>query len=206
VKRALFGLAKSEDQANSIVNQLKGAGFSDNDISVLLRDSVGTRHIAYEQHTKALEGAAVGGGSGVVLGGALGWLVGIGTLAIPGLGPLVAAGPIIAALAGAGGGSVVGGVTGAGIGRRIPEFEAIQYEGKMDGGNILISVLTGNANERRHVKEIFKNAGSVTAAEAVVDRAYGKPSGAVGVAMSPTAAIQPVRDSHLPEPAGPAAQ
>jgi uncharacterized protein (DUF111 family) len=206
VKRALFGLAKSEDQASSIVNQLKGAGFSDNDISVLLRDSVGTRHVAHEQHTKALEGAAVGGASGVVLGGAFGWLVGIGTLAIPGFGPLVAAGPIIGALAGAGSGSVVGGVTGAAIGKGIPEFEAIQYEGKMDGGNILISVLTGNATERDHAKEIFKNAGSVTAAEAVVDHAYGKPSGAVGVAMSPIPAIQPVRDSRLPEPVGPAAQ
>ena len=86
----------------------------------------------------------------------------------------------------------------------MPEFEAIQYQGKMDGANILISVLTADATERHHVKEIFKNAGSVTAAETVVDHAYGRPSGAVGAAMSPAPANQPARDS--PAPAGPAAR
>jgi hypothetical protein len=206
VKRALFGLAKSEDQAASIVNQLKGAGFSDNDISVLLSDQSGNRRFAHVQHTKAPEGAAVGASGGIVIGGALGWLVGIGTLAIPGLGPLVAAGPIIATLAGAGAGAAAGGAAGSVIGMEMLEFEAIQYQGKMDGGNILISVLTGDATERHHVKEIFKNAGSVTAAEAVVDHAYGRPSGAVGVAMSPTPAMQQVRDSRAPEPVSPAAR
>jgi len=136
----------------------------------------------------------------------LGWLLGIGTLAIPGLGPFMAAGPIIVAFAGAGVGAVAGGLTGAAIGRGIAEFEAIQYRAKMDGGNILISVLTGSKTERDLVKGIFKNAGSVTAAEAVVDRAYGKPSGAVGVAMTPTPAIQPLRDSRLAESVGPAVQ
>lgn len=187
MKKAVFGLAKSEDQAISIVNQLKGAGFSENDISVLLRDKTGNRRFAHVHHNKALEGAAVGGSSGVVLGGALSCLMGLGILAIPGVGPLVAAGPIIAALAGAGAGAVAGGITGSIIGMRMPEFEAIQYQGKMDGGNILISVLTGGATERDRVKATFDNAGSVTAAEAVVDHAYGRPSGAVGAAMGPTA-------------------
>jgi hypothetical protein len=182
VKKALFGLAKSEDQAASIVDQLKVAGFSDNDISVLFPDKAGTRHFAHEQHTRASEGAAVGGGSGIVLGAAFGWLVGIGTLAIPGLGPLVAAGPIIAALAGAGGGAVVGGVTGSVIGLEMPEFEALQYDDKMNGGNILISVHTEDGTERERAKGIFKNAGAVTAAEAVVDHAHGRPSPSAPVA------------------------
>jgi hypothetical protein len=187
VKRAAFRLAKSEDQASSIVNQLKGAGFSENDISVLLRDRTGNRRFAHIEHNKALEAAAVGGGIGIVLGGALSWLMALGILAIPGVGPLIAAGPIIAALAGAGVGAVAGGVTGSIIGMRMPSFEAIQYQGEMGGGNVLISVLTGNAAERDRVKAIFDNAGSVTAAEAVVDHAYSRPSGAVGAAMSPTA-------------------
>lgn len=112
--------------------------------------------------------------------------MGLGTLTIPGLGPLIAAGPIMAALAGAGAGAVAGGLIGSIIGMRMTEFKAIQYQGKMDGGNILISVLAGDAAERAHVKAIFSNAGSVTAAEAVVDHAYGRPSGAVGAAMNPT--------------------
>lgn len=184
MKRAEFGLAKSEDQASSIVNQLNGAGFSEKDISVLLPDR-DNRHFAHVEHNKALEWAAVGGGLGVVLGGALGCLMGLGTLPNPWVGPLVAAGPAIAALVGAGAGAIVGGIIGYFMGVRRPTFEAILYEGKMDGGNILISVLTGDATERDRVKAIFNNARSVTAAEAVVDHAYGRPSGSVGAAMSP---------------------
>ena len=204
MKKALFTIAKSENQAASIVNQLKGAGFSNNNISVLLPDQAGNRRFAHMQHTKAPEGAAVGATAGLVFGGVVGWLVGIGTLAIPGLAPLVAAGPVIAALA-CGGASAAAGVgAGCAIGMEIPEFEAMQYEGRMEGGNILISVLTGDATERRHAREIFKNAGSVTAAEAVVDHAYSRPSGAVGVAMTPPS--QQLKDSRMPERVGPAAR
>ena len=198
MKKAVFGIARSEAQAVSIFNQLKGAAFADNDISILFPDQNGTRHFAHEQHTKASEGAAVGASGGIVIGGALGWLIGIGTLVIPGLGPLVAAGPIIAAFAGAGAGAAAGGAAGSVIGMEMTEFEAIQYQEKMDGGDILISVLTANATERGHAKEIFKNAGSVTAAEAVVDHAYNRPSGAVGVAMAP-ATDEQVADSRLSE-------
>lgn len=176
MKKALFGLARSENQAVSVVDQLKVAGFSNSDISVLFPDRAGNRHFAHEQHTKAPEGAAVGAGSGVVLGAAFGWLAAIGTLAIPGLGPLIAAGPIIAALTGAGGGAVVGGVAGTIIGLQMPEFEARQYDDKMNGGNILISVHSEDGSGRERAKEIFKNAGAVTAAEAVVENAHGKPS------------------------------
>jgi hypothetical protein len=184
VKKAEFGLVKSEDQASSIVNQLKGAGFPENDISVLLPDK-GNRRFAHVEHNNALEWAAVGGGFGVLVGGALGCLMGLGILALPGVEPLVAAGPTIAALVGAGAGAIAGGMIGYVMGMRVPKFEAIQYKGKMDGGNILMSVLTGDATERDRVKAIFSNAGSVTTAEAVVDHAYGRPSGAVGAAMSP---------------------
>src|SRR5450432_1519766 len=157
MEKVVFGIAKTENQAISIANQLKTAGFSENDISVLFPDKTGTRDFAHEQHTKAPEGAATGAGSGAILGGALGWMVGIGALAIPGLGPFIAAGPIMAALAGAGAGAAAGGVTGALVGIGIPEYEAKQYEEKMNGGNILISVHTEDAAERTRVKEIFKN-------------------------------------------------
>src|ERR1700732_4230208 len=128
--KSVFCLARDEAQAVRIVDDLKAAGFSHNDISVLLPDKAGTKDFAHEQHTKAPEGAATGAGTGGVLGGALGWLVGIGALAIPGVGPFIAAGPIMAALAGAGVGAAVGGLTGALVGMGIPEYEAKRYEGK----------------------------------------------------------------------------
>src|SRR5215510_5584993 len=101
MKKAVFGIAKTEQQAIRIANDLRSAGFSSNDISVLFPDKTGTRDFAHEQHTKAPEGAMAGAGTGGVIGGGLGWLVGIGALAIPGVGPFIAAGPIMAALAGA---------------------------------------------------------------------------------------------------------
>jgi len=111
--QAVFCLAQTEAQAIRIVDQLRAAGFSSNDISVLFPDTTGTKDFAHEQHTKVPEGAATGAGTGGVLGGALGWLVGIGALAIPGLGPFIAAGPIMAALSGAAAGATLGGMTGA---------------------------------------------------------------------------------------------
>src|SRR5262245_34901770 len=158
--KAVFGIAKTEAQAIRVVEQLKAAGFSPNDISVLFPDKTGTKDFAHEQHTKAPEGAAAGAGTGGILGGALGWLVGIGTLAIPGLGPFVAAGPIMAALSGAAAGAAVGGITGALIGMGIPEHEAKLYEGKIRGGNILISVHTEDRAERERAKEVFEGAGA----------------------------------------------
>lgn len=157
---AVFCIATSENQAITIVNNLKTAGFSGNDISVLLPDKSGTRDFAHEQHTKAPEGAATGVGAGGVLGGALGWLAGIGALAIPGVGPLIAAGPIMAALSGAAVGATVGGITGALIGMGIPEYEAKAYEGKVKSGNILISVHSENRDETRAAEQIFKDAGA----------------------------------------------
>jgi hypothetical protein len=160
MKKAVFGIAKTESQAANIANRLKMAGFSENDISVLFPDKEGSRDFAHEQHTKAPEGAAAGAGGGALLGGALGWLVGIGALAIPGVGPFIAAGPIMAALAGVGVGAAAGGLTGALIGLGIPEYEAKRYEGKIKGGNILMSVHTDDAKERDRAKEILKTGGA----------------------------------------------
>src|SRR6202023_49398 len=123
---------------------------------VLFPDKTGTRDFAHEQHTKAPEGAVTGAGSGALLGGALGWMVGIGALAIPGLGPFIAAGPIMAALAGAAGGAAAGGLAGALIGMGIPEYEAKRYEGKVKAGNILISIHTEDSEERDRAKEILE--------------------------------------------------
>ena len=178
--KAVFGLVDSEVQAERIVVNLKLGGFSKNDISVLFPDKSGTRDFAHEQHTKAPEGAAAGAGTGGVLGGVFGWLVGIGSLAIPGVGPLIAAGPIMAALAGAGVGAAVGGLSGALIGLGIPEYEAKQYEGKIKQGNILISVHSEDSEEVKRAKELFEGGGahyiSFTGEESAPDKDKTRPA------------------------------
>jgi hypothetical protein len=176
--KSVFGIAKSENQAIRIANDLRIAGFSGNDISVLFPDTQGTRDFAHEQHTKGPEGAVSGVVAGGVIGGALGWLVGIGSLAIPGVGPFIAAGPILAALSGVAAGSTVGGIVGVLIGMGIPEYEAKRYEGKIREGNILISVHAENSDEITRAKNIFKNAGaediSYTGEESVKDDSRDK--------------------------------
>ena len=157
--KAVFCTAKTGTQAAQIVDRLKAAGFSNKDISVLMPDKGGTRDFAIENETKAPEGAAVGAGSGAVLGGALGWLAGIGALAIPGLGPFIAAGPIMAALSGAAVGGTLGGLTGALVGMGIPEYEAQRYESKVKGGSALISVHSENGDETDRAKAIFEATG-----------------------------------------------
>jgi hypothetical protein len=171
MSKAVFCIVPGYAQAIRIVDDLKASGFSNSDISVLMPDKAGTRDFAHEQNTKAPEGAATGAGLGGALGGTLGWLAGIGTLAIPGLGAFIAAGPIMAALSGAAVGATVGGLTGALIGMGIPEFEAKRYEGKVKGGNVLISVHSEDATETKRAKSIFERAGAEdisTAGEASV--------------------------------------
>ena len=160
-KRAVLGLISSVMQAESVVSDLRVAGFSNNDISVLFPDKTGTRDFAHENNTKAPEGAIAGVGTGGVIGGTLGLLAGIGALAIPGLGPFIAAGPIMAALSGAAAGAAVGGVAGALIGMGIPEVEARQYESKIKGGNILLSVHVEDGQERARAKRILERDGAV---------------------------------------------
>jgi len=159
-KKSVICIAKSESQATRIVEDLRTARFTGNDISVLFPDKEGTRDFAHEQHTKAPEGATTGAVSGGVLGGVLGWLAGIGTLAIPGLGPFIAAGPIMAALSGAAVGAAAGGLTGALVGWGFPEYEAKRYEGKIRGGNILIAVHTDDREQVKRAKDIFERGGA----------------------------------------------
>src|SRR6201986_3800021 len=156
MKRSTLCLVDAETQAATIVEQLRSAGFSDNDISVLFPDKGSTRDFAHKKETKMPEGATIGASTGGVVGGTIGLLAGIGALAIPGLGPFIAAGPIMAALSGGAIGAGVGGLTGALGGLGIPEYEAKRYEGKVKEGGILISVHSENSDETSRAKSIFK--------------------------------------------------
>jgi len=158
MKKSVFGILKNRQQAETVVDRLKEAGFSNEDISVLFPDTSGTKDFAYEQETKAPEGAATGVGTGFIVGGVLGWLAGIGSLAIPGIGPFIAAGPIMAALSGAAVGTAIGGIAGALIGMGIPEYEAKRYEAKVKEGNILISVHADNGDEADRAKDVLEAA------------------------------------------------
>jgi uncharacterized membrane protein len=157
---AAFGIYKTRAEAENAVDALRSADFRNTDISVMLPDNAGTKDFAHEKNTKAPEGAATGAGSGAVIGGTLGWLAGIGALAIPGVGPLIAAGPIVAALAGVGVGGAVGGLTGALVGMGIPEYEAKRYEGRVKEGSILLSVHCDDSKWTKKAKEILESTGA----------------------------------------------
>lgn len=177
--KAVIGLVGSVNQAERILSDLEAAGFARNDLSVLFPDKSGTRDFAHEHNTKAPEGAVTGAGAGGAVGGTIGLLAGIGALAIPGLGPFIAAGPIMAALSGAAAGAAVGGVTGALIGLGLPEIEAKQYEGKVRDGNVLVSVHVDDSKERANAKEILERNGAkdiATTGEKSVPSERGVPS------------------------------
>jgi hypothetical protein len=157
---AAYGIFRTRGQAENAVDRLVAAGFRTEDISVLLPENVGTKDFAHEKNTKAPEGATAGVVAGGVVGGTLGLLAGIGALAIPGLGPFIAAGPIMAALAGAGAGGAVGGVVGALVGMGIPEYEAKRYEGRIKEGGILMSVHCDNSDWTKKAKELLQQTGA----------------------------------------------
>lgn len=157
---AAFGIYKTQVGAEHGVDALRQAGFRNTDISALLPENEGTKDFAHEKNTKAPEGAATGAGTGALVGGTLGWLAGIGALAIPGVGPLIAAGPIVAALAGAGVGGTVGGLTGALVGMGIPEYEAKRYEGRVKEGGILLSVHCDSSDWTKKAKDILERTGA----------------------------------------------
>jgi hypothetical protein len=158
MKIAVYCIAKDISQTELIVTELKKAGFSSDDISVLLPEKNTSKDFAYEKHTKAPEGASVGGTVGLGVGAVLGWLVGIGSLAIPGVGAFIAAGPILTALSVAALGAAAGGLTGALIGMGVPEYEAKRYDGKIKGGCVLISVHAANSAAIDQAKQIFEDA------------------------------------------------
>jgi hypothetical protein len=158
--RSVFGIYASAEKAEHAVNALIEDGFDSQDVSVLMPDQRSTREFAHHKDTKAPEGATAGATAGGVVGGTLGVLVGLGTLAIPGLGPLLAAGPIVAGLAGLGAGGAVGGFIGALVGMGIPEYEARRYEGLVKDGGILLSVHCETAGEILRAREILAGSGA----------------------------------------------
>ena len=156
----VFGIFSTKAQVETAVDEMKREGFRNADISVLFPYNEGTKDFALEKGTKAPEGAVAGATSGAVFGGALGWLAGIGVLAIPGLGPFIAAGPIMALLGGVGVGAAVGGITGALIGMGIPEYVATRYEGRIKGGCILLSVHADDSKWIQKAKKILDQTGA----------------------------------------------
>lgn len=152
----VLGVCKNLSHLEETIEALRLAGFRKDDVSALFPDTHTSRDFAYEHNTKAPEGAATGGGTGLLVGGTLGWLVGIGALAVPGLGPFIAAGPLMAALAGAGVGGAVGGLTGALVGAGIPEFEAKRFEGLLRAGGILLSVHSDDSEWANKAKRILE--------------------------------------------------
>ena len=160
MKHAVYGIVQDQSTAERVVDGLRSAGFTGNDISVLFPDKGGTKDFAHEKSTKAPEGAMTGGVAGMGIGAALGWLAGIGSLAIPGVRPFIAARLIMAALGGAAVGGATGGLVGALVGLGIPEYEAKLYEGRVRGGNVLVSVHAADGKQQDRAKEILKNAGA----------------------------------------------
>ena len=161
--KAVVGIVNSELVAAQIFEDLQDAGFSNGDISILIPEG---SHLAHEKGTKMPEGAATGAATGGALGGLVGFLAGVGTIAIPGLGPFIAAGPILAALGGAAAGATAGGLTGALVGLGIPEYEAKQYEARMTDGNLLISVHTDSDDQRAAARDILERHGAQSIATA----------------------------------------
>jgi hypothetical protein len=157
---AVYGIFADRLHVETGVDALIGNGFRKEDISILVADNVGTKDFAHELHSKAPEGAAVGGGTGVVVGGALGLLIGLGVIAVPALGAFLAAGPVVAALAGAGAAGVAGGIIGALAGLGMPEYEAKRYEGLLKQGRALLSVHCDDSEWARRAKATLQNSGA----------------------------------------------
>lgn len=184
---AAFAIFPSRSSAETALNALTSAGFSSQDVSVLMADKSGTRDFATEKNTKAPEGTTTGAGVGGTIGGTLGLLAGIGAIAIPGVGPLIAAGPVMATLAGLGIGGTVGGIVGALVGMGIPEYEAKRYEGRVKDGGILVSVHCDSSEEVTRAKKVLEAAGGEDVASA------GEKSVSSHTVDSDTAATDPYR-------------
>ncbi len=181
-KIAVFGIFHTATQAERCVDDLVAAGFSSDDVSVLLTDNQGTKAFAHEKNTKAPEGTTAGVTAGGAIGGTLGLLAGIGALAIPGVGPFIAAGPIMSALAGLGVGGAVGGLIGALVGMGIPEYEAKRYEGRIKEGGVLLSVHCDASDKITRAKELLKHTGAqdiASTGEASADYPASAPIAAV---------------------------
>jgi hypothetical protein len=175
-KTAVFGIYSTVTQAELAVDALVKEGFSNGDVSVLMSDNRGSRDFAHEKNTKAPEGTTTGAATGGAIGGTLGLLAGIGALAIPGVGPLIAAGPIMATLAGLGVGGAVGGIVGALVGMGIPEYEAKRYEGRIKEGGVLLSAHCDTSEQIDRAKAILKRTGATDIASAGEEAVAATPS------------------------------
>src|ERR1700760_1910468 len=173
---AVFGIYSSGEHAERAVDSLIQSGFASTDISVLLPDSRSTKEFAHVKETKAPEGTAAGVTTGGVIGGTLGVLAGIGALAIPGVGPFIAAGPIMAGLAGLGVGGAVGGLVGALVGMGIPEYEANRYEGRVKNGGTLLSVHCDTSDAIKRAKDLLKTTGADDIASTSESSSDAKPA------------------------------
>ena len=175
---AVFGIYKDTAHAEEAVDRISAAGFSNDDISVLLPDNQSSKEFAHEKNTKAPEGTTAGVTTGGVIGGTLGLLAGIGALAIPGVGPLIAAGPIMASLAGLGVGGAVGGLIGALVGMGIPEYEAKRYESRVKEGGVLLSVHCDTPQEISKAKRLLEETGAedISSTAEAVDTHANVPS------------------------------
>ncbi|PTY03951.1 hypothetical protein DB346_02735 [Verrucomicrobia bacterium LW23] len=170
---SVHGVLSNQAQVNNAVERLRLAGFSDADISLLGSDAGNVRDLKLETNSKAPEGATIGTTTGGALGAVGGWLIGVGSLAIPGVGPFIAAGPILAALSGAAVGAGVGGLTGALVGMGMTELEARQYEGRIRDGQLLLSVHAETSDQVSAARQALEQAGAVdiaTSSEAAVPR------------------------------------
>jgi hypothetical protein len=200
---AVFGIYRTPEDAERAVDTLMNAGYASSAISVLLPDNESTRAFAHHKDTKAPEGTTAGVTTGGVIGGALGVLAGIGALAIPGVGPLIAAGPIVAGLAGLGVGGAVGGFVGALIGMGIPEYEAKRYEGRVKDGGTLLSVHCDTSDQVKRAKELLQSSGAQDIASSS-EASAAKPGERRDIdpryATDPRAATEPRVASYTPDP------
>ena len=171
-----YGIYPDRTSFEKALDSLRAAGFRNSDVSAILPDrDRTTRDLAHEINSKAPEGMAAGAGTGAAIGGVLGWLVGIGALVIPGVGPLVAAGPIVAALAGAGAAGATGGLVGGLIGAGIPEVEAKRYAGRIREGAYLVSVHCDDRKWAKRAEEILEATGGRDVAKTAEKAADYRP-------------------------------
>jgi len=205
---AVFGIYRDRPGAEEAANALCTAGFRGADISVLFQENEGTKDLAHEKSTKAPEGLAAGVIAGGILGGVLGWLTGMGTLTIPDLGALAAAGPIVAALAGIGALGIVGAILGALIGLGEPEYEAKRFRGRIKRGDALLSVHCDNADWVKRAKSLLRQTGALSIAKAseskadfsVSDRPMLRTRRAIITSPAPPVEVVPELEKTAPTP------
>jgi hypothetical protein len=186
MSRAVYGIYTDRMHAEEAIDSIRAAGFRPEDVSVLLPENVGSKDMGYERHTKAPEKATAGAVAAGAVGGALGWLIGAGLLASPGVGALMAAGPIMATLAGLGAGAVVGGLGGALVGMGIPEYEAKRYEGRIRSGGALVSIHCPDSYTVNRARDILRHTGAEDIASAEEPVAREKRSSTSSERVSPT--------------------